>query len=309
MKYSQILEFARSLRKNQTPAENIFWQNVRNRKFLGLKFNRQFVIEHGSQNYFIADFHCFEKKFIIEIDGDIHRYQLEYDRIREDILKEMGYSIIRFRNEDVLSNWDEVKNKLKEKLSPGSSLPKEGKEIFPENFRGELKRIAVIGPESTGKSELCRRLAEHFQTEWVPEYARAYLDELERPYQKKDLTIIAKGQLEAEQEKAKISNHYLFCDTNLIVIKIWSDHRYGTTDPWIEDQLAERKYDFYLLNNIDLPWDADPQREHPTLRAHFFSIYEDYLKERGLPYAIVSGIEGERINSALNAIETYFNSF
>ena len=129
MKHSQILEFSRTLRKNQTPAENIFWQNVRNKKFLGLKFNRQFVIEHESRSYFIADFHCFEKKLIVEIDGDVHKYQLEYDRIREDILKEMGYSIVRFKNEDVLHNWDKVENELKDKLSPNPSLKREEKEF------------------------------------------------------------------------------------------------------------------------------------------------------------------------------------
>ncbi len=117
MKYSQILSYARDLRKNQTKAEAFFWSKVRNRKFLGLKFNRQFIIQHDHSSYFIADFHCFEKKLIIEIDGKIHLKQLEYDQIREEILKEMGYSIIRFQNEEVLKEWPKVKSKLQEKLS------------------------------------------------------------------------------------------------------------------------------------------------------------------------------------------------
>lgn len=83
---------------------------------MGLKFNRQFVIEHaditGSKSYFIADFHCFEKKLIVEIDGKVHEQQIEYDKIREDILKEIGYNIIRFQNEEVINTWSEVAMRL-----------------------------------------------------------------------------------------------------------------------------------------------------------------------------------------------------
>lgn len=173
----------------------------------------------------------------------------------------------------------------------------------------ELKRIAIIGPESTGKSELCQQLAAHYRTEWVPEFARFYLDRLDRPYEQHDLKAIAEGQLTWEDDKAEYAKDYLFCDTNLIVIKIWSDHRYGHTEDWIEEQLTSRKYDYYLLNNIDLPWQPDPQREHPTLRKHFLKVYDTYLKDKNLPYSLVSGIEGDRKQSALNALETFFSSF
>ncbi|NQZ76589.1 MAG: ATP-binding protein [Ekhidna sp.] len=168
------------------------------------------------------------------------------------------------------------------------------------------KKIVVLGPESTGKSESCQHLARHYDCEWVPEYARFYLDRLPKKYEQYDLKAIAEGQLAWEDDKAEYSNEYLFCDTNLIVIKIWSDHKYGNTDKWIEEQLANRPYDFYLLNNIDIPWTPDPQREHPTMRKHFFDIYEDYLKEHQLPFAIVSGIEGDRKNCAVAAIDKFF---
>lgn len=170
----------------------------------------------------------------------------------------------------------------------------------------EPKRIAIIGPESTGKSELCQHLAMHYDSEWVPEYARFYLDRLDRDYDQHDLKSIAEGQLAWEDDKAEYANTYLICDTNLIVIKVWSDHKYGNTDSWIEDQLKERTYDFYLLNNIDIPWTPDPQREHPKLRKHFFEVYKNYLEEHELPYAIVSGIEGDRKKCAVDAIEAYF---
>ena len=187
-------------------------------------------------------------------------------------------------------------------------LPKNISSFAQNNFHTlqELRKVAVIGPESTGKSELCQHLSAHYETEWVPEFARFYIDRLDRPYEKEDLRIIAETQLTWEDDKAEYANEYLFCDTNLLVIKIWSDHKYGETDPWIEEQLASRKYHFYLLPNIDIPWRPDPQREHPTMRKHFFQLYEQYLKENDLPYAIVSGIEGERKKSALDAMNAFF---
>lgn len=169
-----------------------------------------------------------------------------------------------------------------------------------------LKKVAVIGPESTGKSELCQHLAAHYQTEWVPEFARFYLDRLDQPYEKHDLKAIAEGQLIWEEDKADYANQYLFCDTNLIVIKVWSDHKYGSTDAWIEEQLDSRHYDFYLLNKYDTPWTPDPQREHPNLRKHFFQIYENYLKDHQLPYAVVTGLEEMRKQCAVKAMEDFF---
>jgi very-short-patch-repair endonuclease len=104
-----ITERARELRKHQTPAESIFWQQVRGRKFYGLKFLRQYPILHNQNNsvqFFIADFYCHDLRLIVEIDGDIHntKYQQEYDLIREETLGEMGYRIIRFSNKDVQQN-------------------------------------------------------------------------------------------------------------------------------------------------------------------------------------------------------------
>lgn len=167
-----------------------------------------------------------------------------------------------------------------------------------------LKKIAIVGPESTGKSELSQQLARHFETEWVPEYARFYLDRLPGKYNREDLVNIAKGQIAWEDDKAKYASKYLFCDTNLIVIKVWSDHSFGETDPWILQELSNRKYDFYLLPDIDLPWRPDPQREHPTKRKYFFKIYEDYLKDHDLPYSIVRGVEEDRLASAIKGLGT-----
>ena len=171
-----------------------------------------------------------------------------------------------------------------------------------------IKRIAILGPESTGKSELCQQLARIYETEWVPEFARFYLDRLDRPYEEEDLLHIAKGQMAWEDDKAEEAHQYLFCDTELTVMKVWSMHKYGRTHSWILEELAKRTYDFYLLGNIDLIWRPDPQREHPKLRKHFFEVYEKELKDRNLPYGIVSGIEENRVQCAVNHLNSYFNS-
>ncbi len=117
MNYGDAKRLARELRKNQTKTEAYFWQRVRNRKFYGLKFTRQFPIEyslHGhNKNFFIVDFYCHEHLLIVVLDGEIHRYQKEYDQEREDILIARGYKIVRFANEDVLNNWNKVREELK----------------------------------------------------------------------------------------------------------------------------------------------------------------------------------------------------
>jgi very-short-patch-repair endonuclease len=120
MTYEEILAFARELRKKQTPAEKFFWQKVRNRRLFGKKFTRQFIIQHdnnrGNKRFFIADFHCHEKNLVVELDGKIHDYQKEYDELREDTLRLMGFTVVRFKNEEILHDWDSVEDRLKELL-------------------------------------------------------------------------------------------------------------------------------------------------------------------------------------------------
>ena len=112
MTYKKVLEFARANRKNPTRAENFFWQKVRNRRFFGLKFNRQFIIEHESNSFFIADFFCHEYSLIIELDGEIHRFNQAYDQMREDILVQLGYHLLRFNNDQVLKDWEQVEDTI-----------------------------------------------------------------------------------------------------------------------------------------------------------------------------------------------------
>jgi len=169
-----------------------------------------------------------------------------------------------------------------------------------------MLRVAVTGPESTGKTTLCQDLAQHYNALWAPEYARTYLEELQAPYDQEDLLKMAKGHVHAQE--ALIAQHpearLLVTDTEMLVMHIWSQHSYQQTHPWITAQMQQQPYDLYLLTNIDLPWQPDPLREHPELRAFFFNWYEKELKQRGWPYVVISGNNAaSRLQMATNAID------
>ncbi|MFZ2897708.1 MAG: endonuclease domain-containing protein [Saprospiraceae bacterium] len=120
MTYQQILTYARELRKRQTPAEQKFWEKVRGKKIAGKKFLRQYMIKHAGKGkkeaFFIADFYCHAHKLIVELDGGIHLHQFEYDQLRQEVLEEMGFQVLRFSNEAVLEEWQRVEAALLERL-------------------------------------------------------------------------------------------------------------------------------------------------------------------------------------------------
>lgn len=169
-------------------------------------------------------------------------------------------------------------------------------------------KIVILGPESTGKSMIIKQLAKHFHTRWVPEYARQYIDRLDRPYQEVDLLEIAKGQLLEEDKWCSKKHDLLFFDTNLIVIKIWSNYKYNRVDPWIVKAFKHQTYDFYLLMNIDLPWQPDQQREHPDQRKELFDLYNEHLKKNQLAYTLISGQGNQRLQNAIRAVENFLTS-
>ena len=174
-----------------------------------------------------------------------------------------------------------------------------------------LKKIVVIGPESTGKSTLCADLAAHFHTDWVAEYAREYLLTHGRDYNYADLLTIAKGQLDLEDAKARSIDvpgrepALLFIDTDMYVMKVWSEFVFGRCDPWILEQIVTRKYDGYLLCRTDLPWTPDELREYPDLatREKLFHIYKDCLVNQAVPWAEVGGQAEERRWNGIRAVE------
>lgn len=169
----------------------------------------------------------------------------------------------------------------------------------------EVQKIAIVGPESTGKSTLSRQLAGHFEEPWVPEYARTYLEHLGRAYRQSDLRAIARGQLAWERARLKQARALLVCDTNLLVIRIWSEVKYGEVDAWIRAQEHLDSYALHLLTDIDLPWEDDPLREHPepAQRAELLKRYEQALRQAGVPFVVVSGKEEERLQRAAKALE------
>lgn len=170
--------------------------------------------------------------------------------------------------------------------------------------RQKVKKVAIIGPESTGKSELAAFLAERFNTVWVPEYAREYINNLDRPYEPQDLIHIAHGQLRLEDETLQKATHgLLICDTDLYVIKVWSLFKYGRVDPQILNLMQTRSYDLYLLTYFDIPWEEDPLREHPDKREELYELYHKEMLAQPVPFTIIKGEREQRRNTAVEAIE------
>ncbi len=172
-----------------------------------------------------------------------------------------------------------------------------------QHIESSIKKVCVIGPECTGKTELSKFLAAHFKTTCVDEYARAYLNKLGKTYTQADLTKIAHGQLRMEDEWLNESNRIMVCDTNLIVIKVWSEFKFGNCDKEILQRMTERKYDLYLLTNIDIPWQEDPQREHPDKREYFWDVYQKEVAQTQVPVVEISGTREARQKKAIEAIE------
>jgi len=164
-------------------------------------------------------------------------------------------------------------------------------------------KIAIVGPESTGKSTLAQALALHFNEPWVPEYARTYIAELQRPYLLNDIVEIAQHQLLAENEAIKNAHQFLFCDTNLLVNKIWAQFVFNQIPNEINYWYQPHDYALHLLCDIDLPWEADPLREHPNQRAELLEMYRNDLTTSNANYFLISGREEQRLNQAIQIIQ------
>ena len=131
-----------------------------------------------------------------------------------------------------------------------------------------ILRVVLYGPESTGKTTLAKALAKHYQTQWVQEFARDYLqnkwEEQQAVCTLEDLPIIVAGQLELENQKLAKANKVMFCDTNLVVTRVWSEtHFDGYCHPEILAYSEKWSYDLYLLTGIDTPWVKDDLRDRP----------------------------------------------
>lgn len=164
-------------------------------------------------------------------------------------------------------------------------------------------KIGITGPESTGKSTLAEQLANYYGTVWVPEYAREYLAHLQRPYTQTDVEQIAAGQLARMNQALEQAPTILFFDTELIVLKIWLENAFGSSPNWLRQSIKEQNMDLYLLMDIDLPWEPDPQREHPHLRQFFYDWYQRELTAHQFNFVTIAGSYTTRFETARHQID------
>lgn len=178
-----------------------------------------------------------------------------------------------------------------------------------------LKKVVIIGPESTGKSTLCVQLSEHFKTTWVKEYAREYLLTNGTDYSYENLLDVAKGQIEREELAVtnsatldESSSSLVFIDTDMYVMKVWCEFVFDKCHHWILNTIVEKKYDLYLLCNIDLPWVKDELREYPDLvtREKLYHHYKDIMVNQQVRWIDISGNYEERLQKAINAVNGFF---
>ena len=189
------------------------------------------------------------------------------------------------------------------------------------NSSYKIKKIVVIGPESTGKSTLCESLSSHFSTIWCREYAREYLLAHGTDYTAEDLLVIAKGQIQLEDNALNFINDavekntssikpVVFIDTDMYVMKVWSEFVFSTCDHWILNQIIERKYDGYLLCKPDLPWVKDELREYPDFetRDKLYHHYKDLLINQTVPWYEVSGSDPKRTQGAIDWVNNLIHT-
>lgn len=160
----------------------------------------------------------------------------------------------------------------------------------------------MFGPESTGKTTLAKQLAQYYKTEWVPEFARDYLQEKWEENQHicvaEDMMPIAYGQVALENQKLAVANKYLFCDTNLMVTKVFSEMYYGFCDALLNEAALEHDYDLFFLTDIDVPWEKDDLRDTPDGRETVFSVFKQTLINTKKPFITLSGDKESRLAKA-----------
>jgi NadR type nicotinamide-nucleotide adenylyltransferase len=179
----------------------------------------------------------------------------------------------------------------------------------------KIKKIVLLGPESTGKSTLARLLAQHFHCLWCPEFARTYLsmkNDIENRYTQEivstyeDIEPIAIGQLAMEDAFIDQSDAMLFFDTNLLTNLIYSDYYFQKHPDWLAKQVLSRDYDLYLLLDIDVAWEADPLRDRPNAREEIYAIFRNILIKYQSNFIEINGLGQERVDNAVKAINSFF---
>ena len=170
--------------------------------------------------------------------------------------------------------------------------------------------IVLTGVESSGKTTLARALAAYYQTAWVAEYAREYLQTLNTAsYTIEDVERIAKEQRRRQRQAIDHANQFLFCDTDVLVCKIWTEVKYGRATDWIQTAWERERPHLYILCDIDIMWEYDPLRETPdtTQRIELFNLYKQTLEKSRRNYIVASGSVAQRVETVRQQLQTLFN--
>lgn len=176
-----------------------------------------------------------------------------------------------------------------------------------------IVKVVLFGPESSGKTTLSKQLARHYNTVWVPEYAREYLQNKwnneRKTCENSDLLPIAIGQIKLENELVLKSDRLLICDTDLLETKVYSEEYYGGyVDADLNRAAIENNYDLYLLTYIDTPWEEDDLRDRPELRLEMFKAFEKALIKHNRPFVLLKGDKKNRFKIATQAIDKILKS-
>ena len=179
-------------------------------------------------------------------------------------------------------------------------------DYIPQNVRQFFtKKVCVFGPESTGKSTLTKDLAKHYQTNFVPEYARTFFDTVKRDFRYEDMDDVGRGQMASMNSLLGLANKIIFSDTDLLTSKIWSEWLFDKSSEFLNS--TSQEFDLYLLLDTDVPWVDDGIRYFPEKRQEFFNDCRNILEMKNLPFVIISGDWDQRFRSAITAVDLLFN--
>jgi NadR type nicotinamide-nucleotide adenylyltransferase len=168
-------------------------------------------------------------------------------------------------------------------------------------------KIVITGAESTGKSTLAESLAAHFQTIWIPEFSRSFVENLHRNYTYSDIELIARHQI-AENQNVDQNIDLVFFDTWLIITKVWFEFVFGKSPAWLHEFILQSNIDLFLVCDIDIPWVPDPLRENGgENRMILHNIYIEQIESYGFNYQVISGVEGERFKNALKIVNNFLS--
>lgn len=172
-------------------------------------------------------------------------------------------------------------------------------------------KVAITGPESTGKSILSESLAAHYKAPWAREFAREYLEKTGGAYTTEDLVHICAGQISMEEQAISNAADICFFDTDMLVLKVWAQFRFGTVPMRIEQANSMRQYDLSLLCKPDLDWSPDPYRESPDAdeRMLLYNMYKCHLEDSARPFVEIEGQGENRLLLAIAAVDDFIEKF